>query len=68
MTGKYELTLLVRDSSDPTKFQSRDTIHSEDMVHLLSQFLLVVTRVLKTERDRDVMEAKYGPPDDDIPF
>jgi hypothetical protein len=66
--GKYELTLLVRDSNDETKFQSKDTVVSNDMVHLLSQFLLVVARVLKFERDRDVTEAKYALSDDDIPF
>lgn len=58
---KYELTLLVRDPIDPMKFLTRETVISDDMVHLLSQFLLVITRVLKLEKDRDVV-------DDDIPF
>mgnify|MGYP006887610525 CR=1 FL=1 len=62
MTKKYELTLLVRDSKDPTKFLTKETVISDDMVHLLSQFMLVITRVLKLEKNRDVAD------DDDIPF
>lgn len=63
-TKKYELTLITHD--DEGKFKQMDKVVSDDLVHLLAQFILVIATV--TEKERDELRNLNTLPEDDIPF
>lgn len=65
---KFELTLVVR-SMDPNRQFVADSISkvvSDDFVHLLSQFMIVIVTEHRRLMEEAIRELKRQ--DDDIPF
>lgn len=57
----FELTLTVREP-ESFKFKAVNTVKSNDLIQLLSQFMLVIVTTAKEYYE------KNGVSDDDIPF
>lgn len=64
---KYELRLDITDNED--KFVSFDVIKADNMVHLITQFQLVIVNAMRKhyEKELEDFKAQYGV-NDDIPF
>lgn len=61
---KYELTVTCRSGDDlPFSANSFDRIIADDLVSLLSQFIILVASLHRRE-----MEEHGRPSDDDVPF
>lgn len=62
---KFELTFVVRNPNDSFRFQSSDIIKSDDLIHLLSQFMMVLVRVQKDVFEQEKRSYEGA---DDVPF
>lgn len=62
---QFELTLVWRDSN--TKIKSIDKIEADNLIHLLSQFNMMVLMIQQKIADEEINEFKKVI-DDDIPF
>lgn len=63
MPMKYELTLTIRNED---KFESLDKILADDLLHLVSQFNMVILQVQRKEHDEEMLAIRME--NDDIPF
>jgi hypothetical protein len=61
---KFELTLIHRNLNECFTLRSENKIEADDMIHLLSQFQLVVASVTREIMEDEIRQSE----DDDIPF
>jgi len=63
---KYELRLDVTDEQG--KFVSFDVIKADNMVHLVTQFQLVIANAMRKHYEKELENLRARHIDDDIPF
>jgi len=64
---KYRLTLTIQGESSGWDYHSIDALEADNMIHLLSQFNILIAQTMKKLHVKEVMTLKEDN-DSDVPF